>query len=340
MFYYALGIVAGGIYLLLSLERNKRPGKSYFLLGAFLLLLFGYLQRNFVPFEPALVRFVPGMYRLLVQVAPYALAVFSVIAVFHASRRLYRRGWSRKYAAVAGGGTLLLLVLGLILANRVWLESDLLYPLEYVVDGLFLYLTATFLAFLFLSFLYRLVRPHPGKDYIIVLGAGLHPDGSIPSLLRSRLDEALRYYRFQEEQGQKRPAIIVSGGKGYDEPFSEAEAMSQYLRQRGVPAACILLEDRSINTHQNFLYSKELMERMGKGNEAVFITNNFHVLRSGFYARQVGVIAEGIGAKTSLYYLPYALVREYIALILMHWQVHVVATILFLGIAWWLQNAQ
>lgn len=336
MFYYALSIVAGGIYLLLSLGRNKRPGKSYFLLSAFLLLLFGFFQRNIVPFDTCLIRFARWLLRFLLEAAPYALTVFSAVAVYHAARRLQRRGWSRKYAAVVGGGIALLLANGLIFANRVWFRRELLYTLESLVDGLFLYLTATFFAFVSLSFLYRFVRPHADKDYIIVLGTGLLPDGSLSLLLRNRLDEALRYYRFQTEQSEKRPKIIVSGGKGYDEPWSEAEAMGKYLREKGIPAECILMEDRSINTHQNFLYSKELMERRAEGTEAVFITNNFHVLRSGFYARQMGVMAEGIGAKTPLYYLPYALVREYIALVLMHWQVHVVAVLSFLALALWM----
>lgn len=337
MVYYAMSIVAGAIYVLLYLDRKNRPGKSYFLLGAFLLFLFGFFQRNFLPVEAALVRFLPGILRFLLRIAPYTLGLFSVVAIFHSGSRLHRRGWSRKYAAVLFGGTTLLLALALVLVNRLWYQLEWLYIVEFMVKYLFLYLIATFLTFLFLAFLYRFVRPHTGKDYIIVLGTGILPDGSLSPLLKNRLDEALRYYQLQEKLGRKRPTIIVSGGKGIDEPFSEAEVMRRYLLCKSIPPECILVEDRSINTHQNFLYSKELIEQRGRGRDTVFITNNFHVLRSGLYARKVGVRAEGIGARTSLYYLPYALAREYIAVILLHWQFHLVASFLFLALALWLR---
>lgn len=50
--------------------------------------------------------------------------------------------------------------------------------------------------------------------------------------------------------------------------------------------------------------------------QSFFSTNNYHVLRGSLYAQRVKLKAQGVGAPTALYFLPTALIREYIALLL------------------------
>ena len=59
----------------------------------------------------------------------------------------------------------------------------------------------------------------PGLDYIIVLGAQIYERGP-SAVLRFRLDKAVEYLN---ENPQTK--CIVSGGKGSNEPCSEAEGM-------------------------------------------------------------------------------------------------------------------
>lgn len=47
----------------------------------------------------------------------------------------------------------------------------------------------------------------------------------------------------------------------------------------------------------------------------LFVTNNYHVLQTSFYARKLGLDAEGLGSKTAGYYIPTAFVREYAAIL-------------------------
>ncbi|WP_406715568.1 hypothetical protein QEU96_05925 [Trueperella pyogenes] len=47
----------------------------------------------------------------------------------------------------------------------------------------------------------------------------------------------------------------------------------------------------------------------------LFVTNNYHVLRTSFYARKLGLLGEGLGAKTARYYIPTAFMREYVAIL-------------------------
>ena len=140
-------------------------------------------------------------------------------------------------------------------------------------------------------------------DYIIVLGAQVREDG--PSVvLKYRLDAAMDY--LNENPDTK---CIVSGGKGGNEPFSEAQGMADYLIKNGVDSSRILLEDQSKNTVENILYSKGLLE---KSYQAVgIVTNNFHVFRAVQIAKAQGLAGVcGIAAESNRLYLPNNVLRE------------------------------
>ncbi|WP_283679186.1 YdcF family protein [Lentilactobacillus sp. Marseille-Q4993] len=186
-----------------------------------------------------------------------------------------------------------------------------------ITDILF---STIFISYLFYSFLYQVMPIKYVANYIITLGAGVRSE-KISPLLQSRLDRAIEYLNDIKPAQAK---MVVSGGQGPDEPVSEAFAMGKYLRSQSIPKEIIIEEDKSTNTYQNMLFSKKLiMEDWEKqGNQGtpkvVFSTNNYHVLRGAIYARRAGLNADGIGAPTSFYFLPSALLREFIALLVIY----------------------
>lgn len=112
-------------------------------------------------------------------------------------------------------------------------------------------------------------------EIMIVLGCQVKQWG--PSvLLQDRLDTALDYLEEHPDM-----TVVVSGGKGDDEHKSEAQAMHDYLIEKGVPSEQIILEDRSANTHQNLIYTTQLLDEMGydTGQEFVVVSNGFHLSR-------------------------------------------------------------
>jgi uncharacterized SAM-binding protein YcdF (DUF218 family) len=148
-------------------------------------------------------------------------------------------------------------------------------------------------------------------DYLIVLGAGIWPDGRPTLALSYRLDEAIAYYN---SHGPLR--IIVSGGQGANEPFAEALAMSLYLQDRGIPIEDILVEDRSTSTMENFKFSRQLIgEAVPEPIRIVFITNDFHVLRSRILAKRNGFEAYAIPAPTPYVVLINSYLREFFAFV-------------------------
>ena len=82
-------------------------------------------------------------------------------------------------------------------------------------------------------------------DYIIVLGAQVRADG--PSkVLKHRLNTAIDYLEKNPET-----ICIVSGGQGYNEPCTEAQAMADYMEAAGIEKYRLILEDESKSTVQN-----------------------------------------------------------------------------------------
>lgn len=141
-------------------------------------------------------------------------------------------------------------------------------------------------------------------DYLIVLGAQIWPSGPSKAL-QYRLDAACDYLMENPDT-----IVIVSGGKGYNEPCTEAQGMFDYLVGRGIPAERILQEDKSTNTHQNLKFSSALME--SKSCSVGIVTNNFHIFRSIGLARKQGFTNVcGISAPSNSFFQPNNMLREF-----------------------------
>lgn len=118
---------------------------------------------------------------------------------------------------------------------------------------------------------------------MIILGCQVKSWG--PSeLLLDRLDTALDYL-----QGKDDVRIVVSGGQGPDEPTTEAQAMRDYLVKNGIDEDRILLEDKSHNTHQNMVFSFELLKEQGidPAQPYIIVSNGFHLSRAVMLADRV-----------------------------------------------------
>ncbi|AZK43957.1 YdcF family protein [Erysipelothrix piscisicarius] len=182
------------------------------------------------------------------------------------------------------------------------------------------YFIFVFINFLSSSYLYQRFKPHKDRDFIIVLGSGLRNGCEVPPLLAARIDVALTYYHRQEVP----PHLIFSGGQGVDELIPEGQAMRDYALAQGIPKSHALMEIKSTTTYENMLFSKQIMDAMKPHQPytCLFSSNTFHIFRASQYARQVGLNAQGIGAKTAGYFVPNAMIREFIALMVMHRRFH------------------
>lgn len=161
-------------------------------------------------------------------------------------------------------------------------------------------------------------EPEKNVDFLIILGCGLRRDGTLTPLLRGRVERAIRFYERQKAQTGKELIFIPSGGQGADEVVSESSAMKRYLTERGIPEEQILEENRSASTFENMKFSKEIIQAINPNGNVAFSTTNYHVFRSGIFARRVKMRAVGMGAETKWYFWPNAAVREFAGLLSKH----------------------
>lgn len=159
--------------------------------------------------------------------------------------------------------------------------------------------------------------PKYEQDYMIILGSGLRADGTLTPLLKNRADRAILFSEKQKEKTGKDLIFVPSGGQGPDEVISEASAIRNYLLTQGISGDSILTEEKSKSTYENMKFSKEIIKAHRKDAisnvRIAFSTTDYHVFRSGRFARKLGMNAYGIGARTKWYFYINAQIREFVA---------------------------
>lgn len=146
-------------------------------------------------------------------------------------------------------------------------------------------------------------------DAVVVLGCQVI--GTRPStMLQARLVAAENYLKAHPDV-----ICVVSGGQGENEQISEAQCMYNYLTENGIPAAQILMEDQSTSTEENLRFSKELLQSKGYATEKIaFATDGFHEYRVSLLAKDNGITAYAVSAKTDMRFVTSYWVREWLAL--------------------------
>jgi len=258
----------------------------------------------------------------LFGIIPGIMLILSIAMFFNSKILLEKEGRSvRNLVLAVFGLVFLLMIIGYVFVFFINIENRFWHILFFYAFLIFAYTVFLYTSVMLYAIIYHFTPITYEPHYILVLGSGLMGD-KVPPLLASRLDKAVMQYRKYGE----RPFIIVSGGQGRDEQVSEAFAMETYLIERHqIPNRKIVIEDRSTNTEQNMMFSKEIMDAHAQGREyrSLFVTNNFHVFRASIYARKAKLDAQGIGSKTAYYYIPNAFTREFIGLLEMSKWLHV-----------------
>jgi len=149
-------------------------------------------------------------------------------------------------------------------------------------------------------------------DYIYILGAGIIEDR--PTLeLNYRLDKTVEY--ITKNKNVKK--IVLCGGKGTDEKFTEAYVMEKYLLSIGIDKKMLIKEEKSTTTYENIKYASEIIEKIDNNfdKKVALVSNDFHIFRAKLIADKMGLKLTGLTAPTPIYIIPNHHVREYFAII-------------------------
>jgi uncharacterized SAM-binding protein YcdF (DUF218 family) len=103
-----------------------------------------------------------------------------------------------------------------------------------------------------------------------------------------RITQALQLYRMG-----KIKKILITGGQGLNptNAYTEAELLKRFLIMTGMPETDILTEEKSLNTRENAVFTKEFLGKNGisTDQEFVLITSAFHMPRSEKCFAKVGL---------------------------------------------------
>ena len=155
---------------------------------------------------------------------------------------------------------------------QIWTSADLGRPLHYDVlpDGL----------------------PDTDELCIVVLGFQLNPDGSMKDELIHRLETALA-------SAEKYPnAYIVCTGGGTaseNESASEAGEMAKWLLEHGVAKKRVIVEDNSITTAQNALFTYDILISLYPSvKKLAIVSSDYHIATGELLFKAEAILRAGV----------------------------------------------
>ncbi|MEU4042816.1 vancomycin high temperature exclusion protein [Streptomyces antibioticus] len=124
----------------------------------------------------------------------------------------------------------------------------------------------------------------PRTEVAVVFGAGLW-DGEPSPYLAHRLDAAAKLY----DEG--RVKVVLVTGDNSREDYDEPDAMRAYLTRHGVPDARIVSDYAGFDTWDSCVRAKKIFGV----DEAVLISQGFHIRRAVALCEAAGVRSYGVG---------------------------------------------
>ena len=131
----------------------------------------------------------------------------------------------------------------------------------------------------------------PQSEAILVLGAYVSPDGTISQMLEERLKVGYELY----EKG-KASKIIVSGDHGRKD-YDEVNAMKKFYLDKNVPAENVFMDHAGFTTYESMYRARDIF----KADKVIVVTQEFHLPRAIFIARELGIEAYGVVASSGNY---------------------------------------
>ncbi len=123
-------------------------------------------------------------------------------------------------------------------------------------------------------------------DAILVLGCKVDENGNPSNMLRDRLDTALSLYR-----AGLAPKLLMSGDHGQKE-YNEVGAMKRYALEQGVPSEDVFMDHAGFSTYESIYRAIEVFHC----ERVLIVTQEYHLYRALYIARQLGLEARGVSA--------------------------------------------
>ena len=125
------------------------------------------------------------------------------------------------------------------------------------------------------------------RPFTLVLGAGLEQDGSPTDVLNDRVVTAIKLY------SNGKTGKLIFSGTAHSKSYDETESMRKFALEHGVPDKSILIDKNGTTTFSSCIN----LIKSYKTKKIIIVTQRFHLPRSLFIARSLGLDAVGIPAE-------------------------------------------
>ncbi|NLY08594.1 MAG: DUF218 domain-containing protein [Tissierellia bacterium] len=143
----------------------------------------------------------------------------------------------------------------------------------------------------FKSYKKMVANPQGEFDTILVLGAGVLPNGQPSPMLKDRLEKGIELY----EKGIS-GKLLLSGDHG-QKHYDEVNVMKDYCLKRGVKKEDIFMDHAGFNTYDSVYRAKHVFQC----NRIVIVTQRYHLYRALYLSDKIGLEAEGVSCDVKRY---------------------------------------
>ncbi|MBQ3215146.1 MAG: YdcF family protein [Oscillospiraceae bacterium] len=123
-------------------------------------------------------------------------------------------------------------------------------------------------------------------DCILILGCGIRDDGTPSVMLRDRLRRGVELYQLGAA-----PKLLMTGDHGrvnYDEVYT----MKAFAVDKGIPSGDVFMDHAGFSTYESMYRAKEIFQ----ADKIIIVTQTYHLFRSIYIARSLGIEAYGVDA--------------------------------------------
>jgi vancomycin permeability regulator SanA len=129
-----------------------------------------------------------------------------------------------------------------------------------------------------------------GADAILVLGCRVNGD-SPSDMLRDRLTRGVELYELDASQ-----KLLMSGDHG-QEDYDEVGVMKQFAIDHDVPSEDIFMDHAGFSTYESMYRARDIFGV----KKVVIVTQEYHLSRSVYIARALGIDAYGVASDLNTY---------------------------------------
>ena len=131
-----------------------------------------------------------------------------------------------------------------------------------------------------------------GADCILVLGAGVHTDGTPSNMLEDRLLEGISLYNLQASD-----RLLMSGDHGRVD-YDEVNIMKDFAVARQVPSSSVFMDHAGFSTYESVYRARDIFQ----AKKVIIVSQRYHLYRALYIAKRLGLDAYGVASDPRTYY--------------------------------------